>query len=803
MKRILISAMLLTAVLHAAALIPTQQRQRLATGWQFLRGDLGNVWEAVRQANAGKPESVPLWQNVTLPHCYNAEDAVAPDVNYYQGPAWYRTTLDVNNPYHQGRTYLEFEGAGQKTQVYVYTTLVATHTGGYDQWKADITDAVERFVRTETCRRQFHGRIPIAVRCDNSRDTQFIPSDMSDFNLYGGIYRHLNLVYVPQVSLERVKIDATPQSGHRGTVDVRVDTRAPQGSRAKITVKILDPDGRELYTSPAKAVSDASPRVQICDISVRGMQRWSPLTPRLYTCEVTLISGIDTMVDRQHFGFRSFEFVDKGPFLLNGQRLLLRGTHRHEDHAGVGAALTDEMTLREMRQIKAMGANFIRLGHYQQSDRVLQLCDSLGLMVWEEIPWCRGGLGAEAYQQQARDMLRNMIDQHYNHPSIILWGLGNENDWPGDFPTFSQDSIRQMMTTLNKIAHQLDPVRKTCIRRCDFARDLVDVYSPSIWAGWYKNRYTDYTAMTREAFDTNTHFLHAEWGGDSHAGRHAEDCQEPISNGDRNGDWSETYIVKLFDWHLHEQQHMPWLTGSAFWTFKDFSTPLRPDNPIPYVNQKGVVERDGTPKESYYVFQSYWATEPMVHIYGHSWPVRWGAPRQAREVLVYANCPTVELFLNGRSQGIRHRNIDKFPASGLSWQCVFDEGPNIVVAVSRHQGRIIADTLHLSYQSGSWGKPHALKLSLTTTAEGDSMAETVLIDSIGRICLDANQVVEFGSTLPGLLLTCQGTTRGSRVIQLANGRAHIRLLPQGRAAVVSVRLRDSDSVPPAFLHVDL
>lgn len=149
---------------------------------------------------------------------------------------------------------------------------------------------------------------------------------------------------------------------------------------------------------------------------------------------------------------------------------------------------------------------------------------------------------------------------------------------------------------------------------------------------------------------------------------------------DRNGDWSESYIIRLFDWHLKEQETMLWLTGSLFWTFKDFSTPLRPQNPIPYVNQKGVVQRDGTPKESYYVFQSYWSPKPMLHIYGHSWPVRWGKPDEPKEILVYSNCPEVELFVNGTSQGRKKRNSQDFPAAGLHWDVALKEGDNQIEA---------------------------------------------------------------------------------------------------------------------------
>lgn len=629
--RTLFCLLLCGMMAHAYALIPANHRQRLTDNWEFIRQDMGSIWEVMRPiTGAGKPETVPLWQKVILPHCFNAEDAVAPDVNYYQGAGWYRTTLDIENPYSNGRVFLEFEGAGQKTDVYVYTTHVASHTGGYDGWKADITDAVEQFRRNPVCSKRYGGKIPVAIRCDNSRNTEMIPSDMSDFNLYGGLYRYVNLVYTPAVHPEHIYINAsTDEKGRQGNVTVNVQMAGMNNGsdQCRMDIRIIGPDGVEIHRKNLIADTQTA-----YSFSVKRPGLWSPDTPNLYTCLVETVCSGDTLRTAERFGFRHFRFEEKGPFYLNGNRLLLRGTHRHEDHAGVAAAMTEEMMRTEMRQIKDMGANFIRFGHYQQSDIILRLCDEMGIIVWEEIPWCRGGLGGQAYREQARRMLTNMIGQHRNHPSIVLWGMGNENDWQGDFEQFSKDSIRAFMSELNDLSHRLDPLRSTVIRRCDFCKDIVDVYSPTIWAGWYGRRFRDYREMEKAGMNATTRFIHAEWGGDSHAGRHAEEVGSngsssfDIEAGDRNGDWSESYIVRLFDWHLKEQENMPWLTGSAFWTFKDFSTPLRPQNPIPYVNQKGVVQRDGTPKESYYVFQSYWSKKPMVHIYGHTWHVRWGKP---------------------------------------------------------------------------------------------------------------------------------------------------------------------------------
>ena len=792
-------AALLLCAAQTLAISAGGESRRLNEGWQFIRQDMGSIWEVMRPVQAGKPESVPLWTDVTLPHCFNATDAVDPDVNYYQGPGWYRTLLTVDNPYPGGRTLLHFEGAGQRAEVYVYTTLVATHTGGYDEWEADLTEAIAQVRRDEALMARFGGRIPVAVRCDNSRDTQLIPSDMSDFNLYGGLYRYVSLKYVPTLCLADLRVDAAvDERGRRGTVSVSVGLQGQTDSKtlenSLLETTLLAPDGSVVaFQRYRPGVPTPAGQRSIASAAVKHPQLWSPDSPALYTCRVRLVCGGDTTCATARFGFRHFSFEEHGPFYLNGRRLLLRGTHRHEDHAGLGAALTEELMEREMRQIKAMGANFIRLGHYQQSGIVLRLCDELGLLVWEEIPWCRGGLGGNAYRQQARRMLTNMITQHRNHPSIILWGLGNENDWPGDFETFHKDSIRAFMSELNALAHELDPSRLTVIRRCDFCSDVPDVYSPSIWAGWYSGRYPDYRRMTEQWVRKTPRFLHAEWGGDSHPGRSEEDTSgmDSLVAGDRNGRWSETYMVRLFDWHLKEQEQMPWLTGALFWTFKDFSTPLRPRNPIPYVNQKGVVQRDGTPKESYYVFQSYWATQPMVHIYGHNRPVRWGKPDEPKEVLVYSNCAEVELFVNGTSQGIRRRDSQDFPAAGLRWNVVLRPGRNTLRAVARSGKAMLADSIVQEYQTQAWGKPARLRLTQEPVSADTVLVRAEVLDAQGTRCPDYAGFLEFGCTHPQALVQNQGTARGSRLIQAADGRAEIYVVRRAGSVAVSVRSHEA------------
>lgn len=777
-----------------SAKVPVQHKSRLIDNWSFLREDIGNIWEAVRPVKSTQPEAQPIWERVTLPHCFNAEDCVDPDVNYYQGPGWYKTNLDIANPYKDGRVILEFEGAGQKTDVYIYTTKVGSHVGGYDSWNVDITDAVNSFLNSADAGR-FGYKVPLSIRCDNSRDAEMIPSDLSDFNLYGGLYRYLNLVYLPAVSVDEITVKPVLSADRRkGVVSVSGSFYNPSDLRsADVVVAIKAPDGREVASCTLPAVTPLGGR-QLASFTIDRPQLWDVDDPQRYTCEVTVRADGDSVVSAEHFGFRDSEFIEKGPYHLNGRRLLLRGTHRHEDHAGVAAAMTEDMMRREMEMMKEMGVNFIRLGHYQQSEIILDLCDELGILVWEEIPWCRGGVGGERYRDQACRMLTNMIHQHYNHPSVIVWGLGNENDWPNDFPEYRQSEIRAFMSQLNTLAHQLDPDRKTAIRRCDFCSDIVDVYSPTIWAGWYRGTFQEYQKFSREAFDKVKHFLHVEWGGDSHPGRFDE-VADPSKN-----EWSESYVVKLIDWHLKEQEQMPWLTGAAYWPFKDFSTPVRPDNPVPYVNQKGVIERDFTKKESYYVFQSYWTDEPMVHILGHSQPVRWGDRGEQKEILVYSNCPEVELFVNGKSCGVRKRDSRDYPAAGLHWEMVLEPGVNDVKAVARSKGKSVCDDeLQWTYQTEKWGKEDHIVASHTPIDDDTELIEVTLVDANNVPCLDSHKVVRFELAGDGELIKNQGTAGGSAKVEVANGRASICLKKSDGPSVVAVK---SPDLPTQFVTVN-
>lgn len=780
--------------------------QELPEGWEFFRGSLDprfQVWHS---------SELVTWEAVTVPHCFNHYDACDPEVPAYRGPGWYRLKLPVQNPFPHGRTLLHVEGAGQRAAVYVGTTLCGTHEGGYDEFMVDITDACEASKPGTP--------VPLAVFCDNSRDIDALPSDLSDFTLYGGLYRPVHLCYVPAVSLEAVhtEIHFTPGSSAEVRVTARLYAPGVRDAPLQLTSTVRTPSGEAL--SPVRATrTQWQGEAEIARFTLPNPTLWSPDHPALYQCEVTLSTADGESRTSHRFGIRHTHFVEHGPFELNGERLLLRGTHRHEDHAAYAAAIPEDVLRREMQMIKDMGANFIRLAHYQQRRLVLELCDALGLLVWEEVPWCRSGVASEKFKAQGKRLLETMIDQHRNHPCVLVWGLGNEDDWPSEPQGKDHAAIRAYMQELRELAHSLDSTRLTSFRRCDFARDIPDVYSPSIWAGWYSGRYTEYRAALEKARMTVPHLLHVEWGADSHAGRHAEEedaALAAIQTGQgtaeqgfdykltggslrmaKDSAWTESYACELFDWYLKTMEEVPWLTGAAQWAFKDFTTPLRVDNPVPRVNQKGLVERDLTPKEGYFVFQSRWAKTPMLHIYGHNWPVRWGRDGQKRKVHVYSNCSAVELFLNGVSAGVRQREASKFPAAGLLWEVAFRPGPNELRAESRQTGVALSDQIAFEYQAEPWGQPARILLAKARSEPQRTTLRAKVVDAAGLVCLDARAVVRFGVTGSATLIDNLGTVTGSRVVQLCNGRAEITVEVRGRA-VVSVT---TEHLEPAFVEV--
>ncbi|RMG68508.1 MAG: glycoside hydrolase family 2 protein [Bacteroidetes bacterium] len=764
---------------------PIRLTQSLNQGWAYLPQPIAH------------PSALPAegWQTINLPHTWNQWDATDLVPGYRRDASWYRKELLLSP--EPGRRYLlRFEAANMKAKVFVNGHLAGSHVGGYLGFVVDLTPWLVAGTNT------------LAIRVDNGYDPNLIPSQKADFFLYGGITRDLWLDVVSGTYLQELQVWTLEVSARQARTRWEVTLNQVPSSPHQLRVRLYDPAGAQVAEQWVKKGEQTHWQGELPVLSDPLL--WSPDRPQLYTLEVDLLME-GQVVDRQQrrIGYRWYAFEPHGAFYLNGQRLKLRGTHRHEEHAGYGAAMPDSLHRRDMRLIKEMGANFVRLGHYPQDPSVYDACDSLGIIVWDELPWCRGGMGGEVWQAQTKRLLQEQIRQHRHHPSIFFWSLGNEVYWLPDFPGGDDTTrLNAFVRELHELAHELDPGRLTAMRKYYAGASIPDVFSPSIWSGWYAGVYTNYQSTLEKQRPLYPALLHMEYGGSSHVGRHSEkpitgsgllpadewtevSNQVDVKNVARSGDWSENYIVDLFDWHLQVSETLDWFPGNAQWAFKDFGTPLRPENAIPYINQKGLLDRSGLPKDAYYVFKSYWATIPFAYIESHTWTERMGPPGEEREVCVYSNAEAVELWLNGTSLGRKTRQAAQFPAAGLQWPLLFAEGPNQLVARAYRGGQVVAtDSLRLIYHYDQPGKPDHIRLSSSPLPNGNLLIEAVMVDAEGRRVLDYEARVYFAHDGAGQLLAHYGTPTRSQVIEFANGYAAIEFVPGPGPAVIEARNQD-------------
>lgn len=746
-----------------------RSKTNINKNWQYLENDTQNITDALKMEN---------WQEINLPHSWNSLDATDINPGYRRSGSWYKKNIDVSlntNAIYE----LYFEGVNITSEVYVNGNKVGGHIGGYIGFTIDVSSALK------------NGKNEIVVRADNSYDPEIIPSQKSDFFIFGGITRDVFLQTKPKTHLANLKYTTPKVSNEKATLEGTVEVVNGHKS-SKVKASLLDGDGKTVIEKEF-SVDDTIAKISFNNIA--NPKLWDTENPNLYTIEVALLSEektIDKIADK--VGFRWFEFKDYGAFFLNGKRLLLRGTHRHEEHAGVGAAMTNEQHRADMELIKEMGTNFVRLAHYPQDPEIYKACDELGLLVWDELPWCRGGLGNDNWKQNTKNMLTEIINQNYNHPSIIIWSLGNEMYWLPDFEGGGNTAkLSAFLAELNDLSHKLDPTRKTAIRKYYEGADIVDVFSPSIWSGWYSGSYKSYQKAIDKYKKEYKSFLHAEYGGSSHVGRHTENpitgegkiqadgweeaiVQTGVANIAQIGDWSENYIVDLFDWHLRISENDDTFVGNVQWAFKDFGTPLRPENAIPYMNQKGLVDRSGNKKDAFYVFKSYWSKEPFTYIESHTWTERQGPKGLPRDISVYSNCPEVELSLNGKSLGTKKRNTLDFPAAGLNWNLKFKEGENTLVSTGKTaDGKTVTDELKINYRFTKNGKARDLKLSYNKLENGNYLVTAIAVDANDLRCLDYENRVYFQCMSGGETLKSLGTPTGSEIIEMANGKASIEV----------------------------
>lgn len=616
-------------------------------------------WRFIQQ-DVGLPADLPTdWQKVDLPHTWNAIDGQDGNGSYDRGNYWYaRNFATPGQPLEGGRVYVEILAAGQQASVYVNGEKVTYHEGGYSAFRADIT---------QLCKNGEENLL--VIQCSNEYKDSVYPQS-ADFTFYGGLYRGVNLISVPAVHFDLdyyggPGLKVTPRPCDCGGASFELESWVT-GADENFTVlySIQDGEGTEV----ASAVRPAeNPKVTVY---VPEITLWDMDHPYLYTVTATLLrrnEAYDQVSARA--GVRSFSCDPQKGFIINGVETPLRGVSRHQDLLYKGNALSREEHYRDAELIKELGANTIRLAHYQHNQYFYDACDELGFAVWAEIPFISVFNEDPAAHQNCISQMKELIIQNYNHPSIMFWGVSNEILIGG-----ISEKLVENHKELNQLCHSLDPTRLTTIAHVSMTpvespiHKITDVESYNHYFGWYGGKMEDNGPW----FD-NFHEVHpdicvgvSEYGCEGIVTYHGP---SPACK-----DYSEEYQALYHEHMAKVLDERPWLWSSHVWNMFDFGCAARNEGGVAGRNNKGLMTIDRkTKKDSYYIYQAYWTTKPMVHVCGRRYALRAGETTQIR---VYSNQPTVALYLNGKPVGAQ--TSEKV----FVFQVTLEEGFNTVLAVA-------------------------------------------------------------------------------------------------------------------------
>lgn len=592
-------------------------------------------WYFVKEAASSEAAEVDQSLRVSVPHTWNAVDGQDGGNDYYRGTCWYVRRLAKPDLPQGGRAYLEFAGAAMTAEVYLNGAKLARHEGGYSTFRVDITDHLKE-------------KNTLAVSADNSDNDRVYPQK-ADFTFYGGLYREVSLIVVPEAhfSLEVAGgpgIKVTPQvNGQNAEVLVEVWVTGP-ADKAAITVagqtkdaEIVGGHGQTTFT-------------------LEQVHLWDGLNdPFLYTATATLPEDEISI----RFGCRTFEIHPQKGFLLNGKSYPLRGVSRHQDWAGVGNALTQEMHEADLALIREIGATTVRLAHYQHAQTFYDLCDEAGLVVWAEIPYIT--LHMPAGRENTLSQMRELVTQCHHHPSIVCWGLSNEITAASK----ATEDLLENHRLLNNLCHAMDSTRPTTLANVFMLETdspllaIPDINSYNLYFGWYVGE-----LVQNDSFFDDYHQKYpdrcigfSEYGADANA-------QYQTAAPER-GDYTEAYQAVYHEHILQMIEDRPYLWATHVWNMFDFAADGRDEGGKHGVNQKGLVTMDRQlKKDAFYLYKAYWSKEPFVHLCGSRYIDR---PEAVTEVKVYSNQPRITLLVDGKefaTQDGKHVFRFQVPISG-------------------------------------------------------------------------------------------------------------------------------------------
>ena len=575
---------------------------------------------------------------VNLPHTWNGIDGQDGGNDYYRGKCTYiKEIAKVDMP--QGEEiYLQLDGVNSSAFVYFNSKLVCTHHGGYSTFRVKLENIKDNN--------------EIKIEADNSPN-DFVYPQQADFTFYGGIYRDVTLIGV-----EKNHFDLD----YYGAPGIQI-TPIVNGDKADVNVKTYITGGGEVRVT----VNGETKTGTEVNFTVDNPHLWNGVAdPYLYNAVAELIVD-GKVVDRveSRFGIRSFKVDPQKGFILNGKPYPLRGVSRHQDRPGIGNALLPEHHREDIELICEMGANTIRLAHYQHAQYFYDLCDEKGLVVWAEIPYISSHL--EKGVENTKTQMTELIAQNYNHPCIVTWGLSNEITMSGASP-----AVVENHKMLNDLVHSMDKTRPTTeavVTMCSMDNEYVhisDIVSYNHYFGWYGgnvNMYGPWFDKFHEKYPNKAIGI-SEYGCEA-LNWHATDIAQ--------GDYTEEYQAYYHEELIKQIAVRPYLWATHVWNMFDFAADARAEGGENGMNHKGLVTFDRKyKKDSFYAYQAWLSDKPMLHICSKRYIDR---VEDKVKIKVYSNQDEVELFANGESVGVQKKG--EFPFFTFE---VKNEGETVLTA---------------------------------------------------------------------------------------------------------------------------
>ena len=595
--------------------------------------NINNGWKFTTESVKGSCPSRPgfKWKNVNLPHTWNNLDGQDGGFDFYRGKCWYMNSVKVDiGP--EEEAYLEFLGAEAVADVYVNDKKVCTHKGGFSTFRCNITPYLVK------------GNAKIAVAVDNSQSSEVYPQT-ADFTFYGGLYRDVNIIIVNKAHFDldyygTPGVAVTPVVNEDGTATVKVDAFV-SGATKDCSV-LVETAGQSAIIKNGETS---------CEFVIENPHLWNGrIDPFLYTLTAkVLINGYPVDDVTVKYGIRTFSVDPKKGFFLNGKSYPLRGVSRHQDRENMGWAITEKEHREDMELIAEVGANTIRLAHYQHSQTFYDLCDEYGMIIWAEIPFISAFMPGDAARDNTISQMKELVLQNYNHPSIVCWGVANEITIGGEDPALIEN-----IRALNDLCHELDKTRLTTIANLTMVENdsvfnqITDIISYNHYFGWYMGEVADNGPWLDKFHEEypNICLGLSEYGCEGILKYHNDDPKVQ--------DYSEEYQAYYHEKMLETFETRPYLWSTHVWNMFDFGSDMRDEGGVKGRNNKGLVTFDRTTKkDSFFIYKAYWTTDSFVHICSKRYVDR---TTDTISVKVYSNSDEVTLEVNGVKVGTQKGN---------------------------------------------------------------------------------------------------------------------------------------------------